>query len=117
MGTRDERRAQIRNDIERRLAARALVVARACVSQADLIATNRTLRALGAVELDDPMVPPGFTLLPDGQVGQANTETQEWRDWSAAHQLVETSINLASDLIRIANELVLAKHWEQSQTS
>jgi hypothetical protein len=67
------------------------------------------------------MVPPGFT---DGQVGQANTETHEWRDWSAAHQLVETSIDLASDLVRRENdlvrrenELVLAKHWEQSQTS
>jgi hypothetical protein len=94
-----------------------LVVARAGVSQADLIATHRTLRALGAVELDDLMVPPGFTLLPDGQVGQANTETQEWRDWSAAHQLAETSIDLASDLVRLGNELVLAEHWEQSQTS
>jgi hypothetical protein len=56
------------------------------------------------------MVPPGFTLLPDGQMGQANTETQEWRDWSAAHQLVETAIDLASDLVRLENEIVPAKH-------
>jgi hypothetical protein len=115
MGTLDERRAQIRNDIERRQAARRMVVTRAGVSYADLITTHRTLRALGTVDLDDLMVPPGFVLLPDGQVGHPNTDTQEWRDWSAAHELVETSIELASDLIRIENELVLAKHWDNDE--
>jgi hypothetical protein len=100
MESLDERRAQIRDRIQREQAARAMVVARAGVSQADLLTTFNTLRALGEVQLDDLMVPPGFTLLPDGQVGEANTETQEWRDWSTAHQFAETSIEFASDLLR-----------------
>lgn len=100
MESLDERRTKICERIEREQAARAMVVARSGVSQADLLTTFRTLQTLGEVQLDDLMVPPGFTLLPDGQVGEANTETPEWRDWSTAHQFVETSIEVAVNLLR-----------------
>ncbi|MGL5441292.1 MAG: hypothetical protein ACRDDJ_02330 [[Mycobacterium] stephanolepidis] len=77
--------------------------------------TFRTLRALGAVNLDDLRVPPGFDLLADGDVANANPETAEWQDWATAQRLIDQSAHLSERLNKAESELVLAGHWQSEK--
>ncbi|MDM2164673.1 hypothetical protein PP352_21220 [Mycobacteroides abscessus] len=109
-------RAAIRSHYEREDAANRLVVGRSGVTQADLVITVRTLRALAAVNLDDLKVPPGFDLLPEGDVANANPETVEWQDWATAQRLMDQSAHLSECLNNAASKLVLARHWDSDHS-
>lgn len=108
--------AAIRAHNQRVHAANRLVVMRSGVTQAELVTTLRTLRALGAVNLDDLRVPPGFDLLPDGDVANANPETVEWQDWATAQRLIDQSAHLSERLNDAESELVLARHWSSEDS-
>lgn len=109
-------RAAIRSHYEREDAANRLVVMRSGVTQQDLVTTVQTLRALGAVNLDDLKVPPGFDLLPEGDVANANPETVEWQDWATAQRLIDQSAHLSERLSKAEGELVLARHWHSEDS-
>jgi hypothetical protein len=89
-------------------AARRLVVARSRINREDPLTTIRTLREIGQVTLHDFIKPPGF----DG-FGNANTDTQEWRDWATANDLVDDSRRLSHYLRNAQNQLAQQKppHW------
>ncbi|SHV73170.1 hypothetical protein [Mycobacteroides abscessus] len=108
--------AAIRSRYEREHAANRLVVMRSGVTQADLMTTVRTLRGLGAVNLDDLKVPPGFDLLPEGDVANVNPETVEWQDWATAQRLIDQSAHLSERLNDAESELVLARHWSSEDS-
>lgn len=107
----DGQLAAIRSRYEREDGANRLVVMRSGVRRADLVTTFRTLRALGAVNLDDLRVPPGFDLLPDGDVANANPDTVEWQYWATAQRLIDQSAFLSERLCKAEEELELARHW------
>lgn len=111
----ESQKAAIREHYRREYAANRLVVMRSGVTRADLVTTFRTLRALGAVSLDDLRVPPGFDLLPDGDVAMANPETVEWQDWATAQRLIDQSAHLSEHLNNAESELVLAGHWQSEK--
>lgn len=98
--------------IARETAARQDFVKRAHPSHEALITTMRTLRALGQINLDDLLVPPGFNLLDDGEVGSVNTNTPEWQSWSFIDQLRDQAEHLADVLSRVENELALERWWD-----
>jgi hypothetical protein len=98
----DVRRAEIKARIGREWAARQMVIERAGVSKADLLAAARVLSAIANVNLDDLRVPPGFNVLPDGEVGSVNADTHEWQHWSTANTLREDAGHIANVLYRTA---------------
>ncbi|GLE58991.1 hypothetical protein NJBCHELONAE_43020 [Mycobacteroides chelonae] len=111
----ESHQAAIREHYQREHAANRLVVMRSGVTQADLVTTFRTLRALGAVNLDDLKVPPGFDLLPGGDVANANPETVEWQDWATAQRLMDQSAHLSECLSSAESELAAERHWRDSK--
>lgn len=111
----ESQRAAIREHYRREHAAHRLVVMRSGVTQAALVTTFRTLRALGAVNLDDLKVPPGFDLLPGGDVANANPETVEWQDWATAQRLIDQSAHLSERLNNAESELAAERHWHDSK--
>lgn len=90
----DEIMRQIRETVDRENSALALVLHRAELSEADLEATRAVLRKLALVQLDDLRVPPGFNLLPDGEVGSVNSGTPEWRSYQTAKTFIEDADHL-----------------------
>lgn len=111
----ESHRAAIREHYQREDAANRLVVMRSGVTQSDLVTTFRTLRALSAVNLDDLKVPPGFDLLPGGDVANANPETVEWQDWATAQRLMDQSAHLSERLSKAESELAAEHHWHDSK--
>lgn len=75
--------------------ARAMLVERADVTLDDVRQAAQTLSKLGAVDLADLITHPGFDSL-----GNANAETEEWRQWAAVSDLVEESRRLGYQLGR-----------------
>lgn len=104
--------AKAHRDRERE--ARQQLVKRAGVDYDDLVTTFRTLRALGAVNLDDLKVPPGFNLLADGEVGSVNCDTPEWLLWSALSHLAEDAAYISRELLHAESELKVAGHWNEA---
>lgn len=89
-----------RQRVERQANALALVLQRAEVSSGDIETARAVLRKLALVELDDLCVPPGFNLLPDGEVGSINRNTPEWQFWSDAKDFVTDANHLEIALFR-----------------
>lgn len=87
-------------------AARAMLIERSGVTPVELWAAAEVLAKLAAVDLDDLLVPPGFVLLPDGSVGEANTRTPEWRFWARCNDLVDDSRRLHHELLRAREEAI-----------
>jgi hypothetical protein len=85
-------RVEIRARIDRERAARQMVVDRAGVSRTDLLNAARVLTAIAGVDLRDLEIPPAFSLLADGEVGAANTDTPEWQHWNIATELLDDAL-------------------------
>jgi hypothetical protein len=75
---------------EREKGAAQLLITRADVSRDELAAAIRTLAAIAAVDLSDLIRPPGFD-----DLGNANCDTEEWKQWSAADDIRERAAFLA----------------------
>ncbi|MDD7813721.1 hypothetical protein PP713_14215 [Mycobacterium sp. CSUR Q5927] len=88
----------------RELQARMMLVERADVSLDELRLTAAVLSRLGAVEIDDLVVSPGFNLLPDGSVGSANTGTPEWRLYAELGDMVDNARRMGYQLGRAESE-------------
>jgi len=58
------------------------------------------LSRLGAVDLDDLCVAPGFNLLPDGSVGSINAHTPEYKLYAKLSDLVDAARRLGYELGR-----------------
>jgi hypothetical protein len=85
---------------DRERTARKMLIDRADVTLDEVLAASRTLNKLGKVNLDDLRVPPGFNLLPSGEVGSVNNETPEWQQWAAVSDLVDECRRLSYQLGR-----------------
>ncbi|MBX9919114.1 MAG: hypothetical protein K2Y33_04675 [Mycolicibacterium frederiksbergense] len=90
------------------------LVIRGEVGYDDVVTTYRTLRQLGLINLDDLKVPPGFNLLPDGEVGSVNSDTAEWQFWSGLNHLRDNAEHLSDVLMRAADELKVAGRWNKA---
>jgi hypothetical protein len=92
---------------EREKHARQILITRAGLTHDELVTTMRTLvRKLGAVDLSDMIRPPGFDSL-----GNANSETPEWKLWATVTDLRGAADGLGHQLLEAENDLVLANHW------
>ncbi|MEN4400041.1 hypothetical protein [Mycolicibacterium conceptionense] len=89
---------QVRESVDRENSALALVLQRAELSEAELEAVRAVLRKLALVRLDDLRVPPGFNLLPDGEVGSVNSDTPEWRSYQTAKAFIDDADHLERSL-------------------
>jgi len=98
----DDARAEIRARQEREAAAWQLVVERSGLGQEDLAHARHTLLELSRVNLDDLCVPPGFNLLPSGEVSSVNSDTPEWQHWSTAKTFAEDCHHVGVTLARFA---------------
>lgn len=90
-----------REIVERETSALAMLVERADVSERDLEATRAVLRKLASVQFQDLLVPPGFDLLPNGEVSCANTHTPEWKFYQAAKSFTDDADYLEVALGRV----------------
>lgn len=93
-----------REIVERETNALAMLVERADVSEQDLEAMRGVLRKLASVQFDDLLVPPGFDLLPNGEVSRANSHTPEWKFYQAAKTFTEDADYLEVALGRVQRQ-------------
>ena len=114
---REAREAEARAQQEQQRVVRRQLAIRADVSHEELGTTYRTLHKLGYIKLDDLMVPPGFNLLDDGEIGSVNTWTPEWRLWSDLKALAEDAQHLAGALIGAGDDPKLAGHWDSKASA
>lgn len=80
--------------------ARKMLFERSDVTLDELRITAAVLARLGEVKIDDLCVPPGFNLLPDGDVGSINADTPEYRLYAELRDLVDDARRLGHQLTR-----------------
>ena len=77
-----------------------MLLERSDVTLDELRLTAAVLSRLGAVDLDDLCVAPGFNLLPDGSVGSINAHTPEYKLYAELSDLVDAARRLGYQLGR-----------------